>query len=342
LNIERASPASLNEGSAEAPARFHILITDGVQSTNNERTDISCTKGSDYFCVKNSISMLLRNNWGGAVLGIRSEFKGKVYSEVKRGDIFQYESTRGKMESYRPFYLYIFSPDRHALNEFVRVIKERLHQVVGSGEDTIREYALTQPYSEGAAESAIMIPSESSDSLEVLKAKEGNPARHTIKVNPSTEKTGPKPFTVTVRIPWSNHAIDSGTRQELLSALRWELVQVYPEQQPASSGEERVRYPELKIVNREVGDDDRAVIHMSAIWPPNIGSMRWRAYRLEGRLNLDAPAPPWVQRWSTNTDRTTDVASRTLNLESSLSGLWRNPTLAEQVVAEVYLRVGPL
>jgi hypothetical protein len=30
-----------------------------------------------------------------------------------------------------------------------------------------------------------------------------------------------------------------------------------------------------------------------------------------------------------------------LNLESVLTGLWRNPVLEEQVVAEVFLQIGP-
>lgn len=326
---------------AGSPARFHILITDGVQSTSAQQADISCSAGSDYRCVKNNIWSLLRGEWAGAVLGVRSEFRGKVYSELKKGHVVAHESTRGDLATYRPFYLYIFSPQPAALDDLVRAIKDRLRPVLREA-DAIREYALTQPYSSGPAESTLSIPPGSSDALETTKAKEADPPRHTLRVDVNTERSGPKPLTLTVKVPWSAHAADSGTPQELASALNWELTEVNVEGDGSEQGAGRVRYPELRIKRQEADGEGRCVLELYAWWPPGTGDLRWRAYRLWARPSPDVSVPSWVESWSTNVDTSAADAGKTLNLESSLSGLWRNPVTEKQVAAEVYVRVGPL
>ena len=64
----------------------------------------------NQFCVRQKISELLQDKWGGCILGIRADFHGKVYSEVNRTAI-PYETHTNDPASFRPFYLYIFSPD---------------------------------------------------------------------------------------------------------------------------------------------------------------------------------------------------------------------------------------
>jgi hypothetical protein len=326
------------ENQPTPPARFHILITDGVQSTNTQRTDVSCTAGSDYVCIKKKLSALIEKGWAGVVLGVRSEFGGKVYSEINKGQAIPYESKKRDVGTFRPFYLYIFSPDHAALDKLVAVLKERLRPLIGR-EDGLREYSLTTPYAEGSAKAEITVPKESADFLEKSRAREEDPVRFTLRISLNTEKSGAKPITISIEPAWSKHALDSGSRQELASLLRWELVPVYP---PSSrSGAQGSRYPEIKIVKQEVDDKGKMLLQVNAQWPPGAGAPEWRAYRLEGHLNLEQEVPPWVRQWSTNLDTTADTANRTLNLESALSGLWRNPSLEKQVVAEIYLRVGP-
>jgi hypothetical protein len=320
------------------PARFHILITDGVQSTNTQRTDVSCTAGSDYVCIKKRLSALIEKGWAGVVLGIRSEFGGKVYSEINKGQAIPYESKKHDVGTFRPFYLYIFSPDHASLDRLVTVLKERLRTLIGR-EDGLREYALTMPYAEGPAKGELTVPKESADFLEKSRAREEDPVRYTLRVSLNTEKVGMKAVTLSVEPAWSKHALDSGSRQELANLLRWELVPVYPTD--PRSGAQGSRYPEVKIVKQEVDGSGKVLLLMNTQWPPGAGAPEWRAYRLEGHLNLEQEVPPWVRQWSTNHDTTTDAANRTLNLESALAGLWRNPSLEKQIVAEVYLRVGP-
>ena len=124
--------------------------------------------------------------------------------------------------------------------------------------------------------------------------------------------------------------------------VHWDLVSVYPKEGEAAGGGRRVRLPELKVVRQQVGADGKVAIEATAQWPPATGDLECRVYRLVGRLNLEEQTPPWVQRWSTNLDTTAETGNRTLNLESELLGLWHNPDLEKQVIAEIYIRVGPM
>lgn len=328
------------ESKPAAVARFHVLITDGVQSTKRKRDDTSCASGSDYVCVKNAIFNLLKNGWAGTILGIKSEFSGKIYSEVSKGRAISYESRKHDPKTYRPFYLYIFSPGHSALDNLVESIRKRLTPILEA--DSIREYGLTCAYSEGFAGGEMTIQKESSEYLEKSKARKEDPAGLTLRVSLNTERAGPMPFTVSVRIPWSSHARGSGTPNELAGLLRWELNPVDLKPSADQVVKTQGRYPDVKILNKRTDADGQVVFTMSAQWPQGAGAPRWRAYRLEGRLDLEQQqAPPWVYQWSTNLDTTADAANKTLNLESALSNLWRNAALEKQVLAEVYLRVGP-
>lgn len=320
------------------PPRFHILVTDGVQSTTQQRSGSNCTTGSDQICVRKKILELLKDGWGAYIIGMRSEFRGKIFSEVSYAPV-PYESKKRDPESYRPFYLYIFSPDRDALDKMVEVLKERLRPLVAR-EDSLRVLALTSIYASGAAPGNLLIPEGSTDTLEATVDEQDNLARFTLLVDVDTEKTGPQPFTINTEVPWSSHARDGGTPQELSELVHWELVSVQPKIGEARG--EGVRLPEVKIVGQKVAPDGKIVLEATAQWTPSTGDPTWRVYRLEGRLNLDKQTPPWIERWSTNLDTTADTANRTLYLESALLGLWRNDVLKDQVIAELYIRVGQM
>lgn len=326
-----------NDEKEELPARFHVLITDGVQSTKQNVSDESCVAGSDYVCVKKAVAKLLDEGWGGCVIGIRSEFHGKVYSEINHGKAIQYESKRSDPKTFRPFYLYVFSPDRPALDKLVEALKARLRPSLKQ-DDALREYALTSRYSDSPGSAEIAIPKESSGYLERMKAREENPPRLTLMVDMNTEKRGPQPFGISLAVPWSDHAKDGGSPQELAGLLRWELEEVHGDWDAPGGGR---RYPEVKLTGQQADEQGRVVAQATAQWPQGTGKPGWRVYRLVGRLDIEKLSPPWVRQWSTNVDTTTDVANKTLNLESSLAGLWHNTAMEKQVVAEVYLRVGP-
>ncbi len=312
------------------PPRFHILVTDGVQSTKQTSTDTACDKGSDSFCVKKQLLELLNNGWSGTVLGLRGEFQGIVYSEIT--NLRVPFSSKKDPAQFRPFFLYIFSPDAAALEKLTVSLKQRLGAIVKSEID-LREYALSSDYADGAA--TIETQSADKDMLNVRKEqKEGANPRLTVKVDLDTESEGEKQFSAAVKIPWSNHAVSGGSPDELLSLIKWELVPIGGEKE-----EPGLRYPTFKLVKRET-KGGVAELTFAAQWAKNSGTPAWRMYRLVGRLDADKPAPPWVRLWSTDVDTTADNGNRILYLESSLGNLWRNNALQNYPVADACIRVG--
>ena len=331
--------ASEENQTADAPLpRFHILVTDGAQSTQQQRTDTSCTKGSDYVCVKRQILALLEKGWGGTVIGIKSEFGGKVYSEIQKGLSIQYTSTTNKAETYRPFYLYIFSPDRAGLEKLVTNFKERIRPFLASN-DSLREFPLSSLYANGMAKVEIKLEGKAKDYVEstIYKSKDEEQVRVELLVDLNTQRQniGMQTVPLKVTIPWSSQATDTGTETELLKLLKWELIEVNDEKK---SKKENHRFPELKLVKTEVNEQGQ--VEISVGWSPQTGTPDWKMYRLVGRLNAEKVVPVWVKHWSIQTDIKHEDAMKTLNLETSLTGLANNSLLKEQIVAEFCIRVG--
>lgn len=335
--------AETPQAAAPPPARFHILITDGVQSTRSQNSNLACLKGSDATCVREKIINLVKQGWGGYVIGLRSQFHGTIYSEVSPGKKIPYNTPEGALKRYRPFYLYIFSPDRTALDGFVEVLRERLRSV--APQDTMRVLALTSPYAVEAAKAELLVPREAEDTVEPIGGQEENPARFTIEVNRDKDEASPAPFSLTITVPWSSFVRDSGRQEELARLLRWEVEPVYPKEESAN-GAGPVRYPVVKLKNatgEPVIKDGHLEVQASVGWPRSTAKPAWRVFRLQSRLDvaMGHEPLPWIKQWSTDLDTTDTVGDRTLNLESVLTGLWRNPVLEQQTVTTVYLRVGP-
>jgi hypothetical protein len=321
------------------PARFHILVTDGVQSAKKGSATQDCTAGSDQFCVRQKIGELLRAGWGGCVLGIRANFHGKVWSETS-GIAIPYDSKDTDPDTLRPFYLYIFSPDPALLDPLVKSLKDRLRPLT-PGPESLRELNLSFPYAENSSELEISIPSESRGIIQRNKDKGGPPERYTLRVDVNTERSGAKPFTLKVKIPWSPHARDTGNTAQLMQLIRWNILPVFPAEEVKGQ-----RFPIVKIVEKPTLDsseeaDGRIVLQATAGFPAGTEQPSCRVYRLEGRLDLNQATPEWIRSWSTDLDTDPKTGNRTFNLETALLGLWNNSSVKDQLVAEAYLRVGP-
>lgn len=316
----------------KSPPRFHILVTDGVQSSATNKTDVNCAQGSDSFCVKKQLLELVNNGWGGAVLGLRSEFHGDVYSEIGHKAV-AYSSGRD-VSKFRPFYLYIFSPDRAALNQLVDSLRQRLAPL--GREEALREYALTTDYASGVATVEIVQDKQTKELLEVRqdKVKEGENARITVKSSLDTETKGGQQFVLSIKPAWSRHALSGGSPDELAGLIKWELKRIFPEQEKSG-----VRYPNFKLVKQEI-KNGTAELTFESGWSKDNGSTAWRMYQLIGKLDVEKNAPPWVSAWTTPLDTTAESANKTLNIESSLANLWRNSALENYPVVEVCVRVG--
>ena len=327
--------ASTDAADPPPPARFQILVTDGVQSRKKGDAVQDCTAGSDQFCVRQKIAELLKAGWAGCVLGMRGDFHGKVYSEVSGAGI-PYETRSNNPASFRPFYFYIFSPDPSALDQLVRALKDRLRPLVTNCEDCIRELNLSFPYADGAAEFEVLIPKESRDTVQKVRNPGGPPPRFTMHVDVNTERSGTKAFVIQVKIPWSKHALDAGSEQQLVQLLSWNLRPIYPVEETKS----RLRFPEVKITGSRF-EGGQLILDATTSFTPGTEQPAWRVYSLEGRVNLNQGTPEWIRDWSTDLDTKPEVANKTFNLETALLGLWNNSSAKDQVVARAYLRIGP-
>jgi len=319
----------------EPVPKFHILVTDGVQSTKQGNASHDCTAGSDQFCVRQKIGELLAQKWGGCVLGVRADFHGKVYSEVNRSAI-PYDTRTSDPTTFRPFYLYIFSPDPQALETLVNLLKDRLRPLLPKSE-LIRELNLSFPYANSSIEFEVAVPKDSRGFLKHSKDRAATPPRMTVYVDVDTEKSGAKPFSILAKLQWSNHALDTADEAELAQLLKWDLVQIYP----ADAARARKRFPEVKIVGAHVDTPGQITIDATARFPSGTEEPSWCAYELQGTLNLNQSSPSWIKGWSVDLDTTREAGNRTFNLETALLGLWNTSQAKTQVVAKAHLRIGP-
>lgn len=319
----------------EPVPKFHILVTDGVQSTKQGNATHACTEGSDQFCVRQKIGELLAQKWGGCILGIRADFHGKVYSEVNRSAI-SYETRTADPTTFRPFYLYIFSPDPQALESLVNSLKDRLRPLLPKAE-LIRELNLSFPYASGSTEFEVAVPKDARGFIDRNKDRGGPPPRMTVHVDVDTEKSGAKPFFIVAKLQWSNHALDTADETELAHLLSWNAVQIYP----AEAASARKRFAQIKILGTHVDTPGQIVIDATAGFPSGTEKPSWCAYELQGTLNLNQSSPSWIKGWSVDLDTTREAGNRTFNLETALLGLWNTSQAKTQVVAKAHLRIGP-
>jgi len=320
------------------PPRFHILVTDGVQS------GVGCTQNSDPRCLKEQILNLIgkkEGNWSATVLGLRSEFDGSVYSEVLPGTSFDYKS-ENLLSGFRPFYLYIFSANQSELNKFVDSLKENLLKLKpkdAKDADFLREFPITDNYSRylNGNVTAESKTDEASPTLTLTpnKASDENPA-FIIKVSTDTEESGAAKFAITAELPWKPNAELLGTKNELSEIIKWDLI-LCSEIPPES------RYPFIRKLDEvEYSEDGKVTIYLEAGWTKGEGKRGWRTAVLIGRINTDKAAPKWVTEWSSQTDNSPKDAGKTLNLIESLGNLWKNAAIQKQVVAKIYLKVGEI
>jgi hypothetical protein len=319
------------DAEVKTPAKFHILITDGVQSANKQNADTACSQGSDSFCVKKQILELLNTGWGGTIIGLRSEFQGSVFSEIAKSTL-TYSSGKDSTK-FRPFYLYIFSPDKVALDKLTENLKQRLSSL-NTKPDSLHEFALSSNYASGIPEIEIDNPTKNLVEIKPEKLKEGMNPRFTVKTSVKTETEGVKEFTFKVKVPWSSHANTAGSPDELLGLLKWQLTLIDGDKE-----KDKLRYPNFKLSKQEI-KDGIAYLTFETGWKKDAGGLAWRMYRLIGQIDESKSVPPWVKNWSTDVDTTLDSANKTLNLESSFGNLWKNNAMQSAAIADNCIRIG--
>jgi hypothetical protein len=328
--VKKFSEPLVKDSQDKNPPRFHILVTDGVQSTKESNLNTNCDKGSDAICVKKQLLALLGKGWNGTILGVRGEFDGTIYSEIKDKQSFNFSSNK-EPARFRPFFLYIFSPDAKALEKLTVSLKQRLGEFIKNKAD-LREYSLGADYTTGPATLEVQSPNK--DYIELkTEQKEGANPRLTARIDLDTESDGAKEFTAAVKIPWSHRAETGGSPEEVLALVKWELIRV-----PYKDEEKGLRFPTFKLVKQEIKDGN-AFLTFSGQWVRDSGTPEWGMYRLVGKFDMDKPALPWIRTWSTVDDTKDEYGSQILNLESTLGNLWRNNSLENYNLADICIRV---
>lgn len=118
---------------ASGPSRYHVLLTDGVQSTASGRHALDCARGSDEVCVRRQIDGLLKNDWSGVILAVRSPFRGTFYSELPKDPlkpksrVFPVDTGTDSADG-RPLYIYVFSPEMEGAGRVVNAMISSLRE----------------------------------------------------------------------------------------------------------------------------------------------------------------------------------------------------------------------
>jgi hypothetical protein len=136
--------ADLEEG--RGIARCHILVTDGVQHTNASSPETDCVQGSDARCVNMAISRLIGKGWGVHLFGVRSRFRGPIFSEnLGRWMPGEYIAATPRNPSrYRPFLIYLFTNEEQYLGHLVERFRRELLSS-GINPELIMELPLSLP-----------------------------------------------------------------------------------------------------------------------------------------------------------------------------------------------------
>ena len=317
---------------------LQVLVTDGVQSTDRSVIDADCAAGSDQVCVRGQMLRWINSGWSAVLLGIRSEFDGTIYSEINRLSTsrpygIQYTTSSGDRSSYRPFYLYAFSPDQRTLTQFAATLKRRLQ--AADKNVVIRELPINVRYTTGPATARVTSNRAAPQLISVEGGKQTPIDRVSIRLDAAESRPVPHPVVLRVSIPWSADAADMGTNEELGRSLTWEVVAI------EGTGNKVGRRPDVRLGTATVNKDGTIDVPLDPHWPPGTGERTWAAFAVRAKLNFDEDAPQWVRDWSTDLDTNATYGNRTLFLESAVLGLWRNSKVQSRSIGEIYVRIGP-
>jgi hypothetical protein len=326
-------------GTSAPPALFHILVTDGVQSDR---------RGVDPTRFKSALQALLQSGWAGSVLGVRSQFAGSIWPEARPGTRIEWESGNDPSR-FRPFYVFVFSPDPARLAAFVGELRKAAGEIAAdaTGDEAaagriVRELQFADRYVSGDAPADLVLPDAASSLLQTAPPEQG-PARLTLWMDPSAERYGAQSFAVTFKeVAWTDHARDCLTPADMGALVDWRVTV-----EKLAGEADRNRHPEITLDGPPSVDGSTLSVKLKAAWPDTAGPPAWGIYRVEGavtKASLQRKAvPSWILEWSTDDDGVADPehCTKTYKLARALDALWSSASVPERPLVRAYLRVGP-
>ncbi|OYT70439.1 MAG: hypothetical protein CFK52_11065 [Chloracidobacterium sp. CP2_5A] len=323
----RAFSVNLEGKRSGPPPRLHVLVTDGVQS-------LGSTLAASFRdeCLKLLDGADGRPPWQATVFGIRSQFNGKVYSEVERSKAVVYQSEDDKA-TWRPFYLIAFSSDAARHDENIARLRRELTKLESKPE--IHELPLSACFTSRPPEVEVK-GDEASEGLgprvaRIKHKRPDAPPSFNIEIGPNKNRR----LVIAIRPAWSEAALGAADAAQLAEMIDWEIAPVYPGQEAAGAGYPRLTDLQIRIEN------GATVATVQPEWESKAKTPAWRIFRLAGRLNPKKRLPGWLEEWNTRDDRTVAQANRTYNLLATWQAPWERSPVGKQLVADIYLAVGP-
>jgi len=310
------------------PPRMHVLVTDGVQSIG---ATLSVAFRDE--CLKLLAGSNGNPPWQATLFGIRSQFDGKVYSEVDRTRVITYQTQEDNKQTWRPFYLLVFSSDASQHNNNVARLRRELRKLESQPE--IHELPLASCFVAGPP--LVEVAGEASGGG--LGPRVSRVKHKLSEVAPSFNvqigKENNRRLSITVAPQWSEAATNTADAAQLAELVTWELTPVYPAQEEPDKS-----YPQLENMQVTVSSQG-AVVTVQPTWESRAKTPAWRIFRLTGRLDPKKRLPGWLEQWNTRDDRTVEQANRTYNLLATWQATWERSPVGSQTVANIYLAVGP-
>jgi hypothetical protein len=315
------------------PSAF-VVVTDGVPSVPGE--------ASDYVKVSNKVNQWLLKKYVFQILAMRSQFNGEICSETNKqkgvGSYkFPYSSVEKEIKTYRPFYLYIFAPDRDCVEEIVSQIKPNKispdYQFIDFSSRIFKEYSVE------------------------FETEEANPIPG--RENPLVHYTEPLEFSNMTELSWKKKTSGKTSSPGYLRVTldfqlsRWMRAFVrHPENIRLES--ECVSFPKkdscspviptptvyLDSASVEQGTGEKIKVTLLLRFKDELPPGRWFAYHIRFLPYREAfELAPWVEEWSTDRDDEQRLASKTLNFGKFISCLLEQPSLTDQSIGEIYIGI---
>ena len=337
-----ASPLSVKDKGAKP--EIHILITDAVQSLFEQSPNEGCGWGSDWICVKQEMQALLDKGWAGCVIAVRSQFDGFIFPERNgRRERFWYRSDMENLNTFRPFYFFMFSPSAEVLAPFSAKVQESFRQHLMDKSFEVIELTSLSPVSPVNVNSEHYDRSASlSISREQKKTDSSLQDYSRVTVRSDVESVKP-----------NNFILKFGAKVPAEAEVTWKLARVYYSNRvagrKATDRDDSLRYADLTLVahNKPVeqlnvkSNGGTFSVDFQVDWPVDSGTAGWSVYRLDGFIKSEDPML-WVHEWSTEDDTIVTHANKTLFLNRLLGELWNaSPLKLQRRMAELYLWVGP-